>query len=449
MANVAGAQIQDLSIALEPAANFGNLPAAGTEQIPQDTLTHVPFEVQSANFIEGQTEPSHPVNISLAGPGPYPDVIDTVRRPGGAKLRRRFGDVTLTMPARGLVAGGNFTRWDNGANQAPLGMIMHSGMTATDSGAFSDAVLAPLTADTFTPTVVGNYVEGGLIAVDIDGIREWSTVTGVDAGGNVIHHAPRFSRALTNVSVDTVFLATTFSHAVGGIGTLGQSVSMAFNVLEERTIMFGGRLASWKLGPVSEDDSTLMVEAVVRFAHARDEGVVGITNPTRDILADYANVIGCPLVLSVSANAGIGTTPAALAKAALAANLGWSVNWDNDLQIVKSQGTVLASSEWMVGPAHEVTAELVAQPSALFDTSRLDEEIRILIMGGGPARSGQGIAVALMGAHLTSPPLRDPQSRTVQPLAFRAGAWDQDGAISPAFVAPGNTMARIGLLKAA
>jgi len=400
------------------------------------------------------TDPGEPVmdvrDEARSGYYELPPEPNTVCDSSGSPVKRSEAQVTFSYQVR---TGGDFASLGGGYDGSVLAMLLASGMQDGSSpllaADYADPVSAPGpppdTANSFVGTGTGIFAIGDLIAVDIDGKREYAKITDITvAASDTVFFSPAFSRALTNVSADVVRTVRTFSQSNA---TVGNSVAFQLDGDGWRANCYGCRWSSisWTTTP----GRRLILEWTFKSALVQyDNASASIGDPVR-LRGKPAHMLAAAQVMSAAVpeanDSPAPTAPYLLAQAAEVDVDEFACTITNTLVPKGSSQSILGMSDWEV--ANQVT-ELtltLSVPNTAFTDDFVNQVRRMVMVGFGSPGAGQGVVLSLPGGVLKSDPdVRDLSTDLVrQVLTYGAGRWAGD--VFPGGYVASNTPLQIGL----
>jgi len=374
---------------------------------------------------------------------------DTVCDTGGSRQQRTPGQLTFHYQVRG---GGDFAAAGGGYDGSVLAALLASGMqdgtspllAADYSNAVTNAVGA---ANSFDGTGSFIITIGYVIAVDIDGRREYAIVTDVRAAAanDTIYHSPAFSRPLTSGDGDIVRICRTFSASAGN---MGNSVAFQVNGDGWQANCYGCRWSSltWTL-----QGRRLLFEFTFECALVqRENSSALVTDPTR-LRGKPAHFLAADTVLSARVPEAFDTpAPSAPADYLLARDYQLSVDEfsctiTNQLTAAGRSLSIYAMSDWDLTDRTVELSLTLSTPETGVESDFLDQIRRMVVVGFGPGGAGNGLALVLpAGVLKVDPNVRDTSGDIVrQVLSYGAGRWPGD--MFPGGGVASNTNLRIGL----
>ena len=345
----------------------------------------------------------------------------------GDMIKRRKGEVTLTMPARMVGDGTNYDSF----NKMPLFNIANTALQEFENATVGTDVVA--TADTVTShtaTDATKFAVGNGFKVVINGRVEYSFVT--DITGAVLTYSPALSTPLTLAQV--VYPLHELIIPSSGVPTTIPSVALKLNGIGWEARCSGCTVTGIEWVYTAETgriDMTFTIDC----AYIDYENVANDTVP---VLYSDGGVLHClKSYLVVSSTGGTRPTPVT-APAALARTAYCLDEWNFKLNIVRSANgcdqTMLGQSDF---EHTDYTAEgsvTLGSTSTAFDDDLWNGTMRSILIGfnsGQAEDSGEGGCLMIPAAVLKN----DPEKRDTGKdhlrtmLNFGIGPWfgDTDG----------------------
>jgi hypothetical protein len=380
-----------------------------------------------------------------SGPYAYNGEVATMWS-GGSRVRRRRGDITLTFnEVQGVGDGSGLI---STYASLPLWQLLRSGLAVHSPSATGDTVAAGVGANSFTSTAVaGVYPIGGLFGTTIAGRAEYSAVTdrGNPVAPDTINHSPAMSVPLTNEALR--FLETFYPAADLDVGS-GTSVTLRLDGIGFRTYAYGCRVREVSVS-VSGDRAQLVLTLSAAYV-TDDHASASVGEPSfPDGAAQHLR--GSYVLIGSTANPDQGAaTPHALDGEALQVNSD-SVTFtiSSGLAMDGRSDDIAGMSDWCVTDTTCTGSLTVSVPTATLDDDQLDRVYRSLLIGFGPQGVGDGFALYVPSAFLTSDgSLRDAGGDTVtMTLNFSAGPWRGDVTDGAVTTDPVNAPFRLGLSR--
>jgi hypothetical protein len=357
---------------------------------------------------------ANPRETVRSGPYHVADDPETVPDSTGALIKRRVGDVTLTMPLEGLGSG------DSDDN--PFCWLLASGFADSGADLANETVVAHASAQTFTVADNSKYPRGLLIqALGLQAAAQFSAV--VDASTVNVQHSPAFSAELDDT---VVRLCRTFGSVLGAPGTvLGPSLGFCGDYGGGRTFARGARLKTLTIsGTNRRVDATAMTfgSPLIYDDHASSDVY---QTPYRSGAKVLHTLHADPILSNAIATGG--TYPRIAGRTSLPIGE-WSIAITLTHAPLTDWRNCAGQSDTEITDVDAVVTLTLDTPIAALTADWRNRVQRQLMIPFGPAGAGQGAAFYLPGAVLTSDPdIRDRSGVIVrQTLVYRPGMWGGD-----------------------
>ena len=381
---------RSLSIAVE--SSFGSLAAStGLPSSSGLTFISIPCE-RDPIVIPGEAIVSER-NDARDGSYNVPSEPDTVYS-SGSRVRRRTGQVVCRVDLTTIGSAAS----DYSANY--LGYLLGAGFKTKVPSVQSDTVTA-VDANTYTPTSAPAIADiGTLISSTINGRAEYSAMTdNADASSDVT-----ISPALSSSSYTAIRgLQTWYTPSRTSTGDYESSVAFRIDGVNFRSEAFGCVLESLN---ITLDNGRLMGEFTFQAAYITDDhsSATGPVEPTYN--SGSAPLFrGAYVVVS-------STAPSSLTNATSGDKLGrtaldcedFSLTYTNTLTPMGHSNSILAMSNMEISDVQVELSLTLSTVNTTIADDFFNRTVRQVLVGTGPQGEGQGCAIMLPAAMLTSDP---------------------------------------------
>jgi len=381
---------RSLSIAVE--SSFGSLDAS--TGLPSNSgLTYISIPCERDPIIIAGEPVASERNDARDGSYFVPPEPDTVYS-GGSRVRRRTGQVVCRVDLTTIG-----TAADTYASNY-LGLLLGAGFKTKIPSVLTDSVTA-VDANSYTPSSAPAVADiGTLISTTLNGRAEYSAITDNDTGAGDVSISPALSASgYTAVRG----LQTWYTPSRTNTGSYDNSVAFRIDGVNFRTEAFGCVMESLN---ISLDNGRLMAEFTFQCAYITDDHS-SATGPVEPAYNTGAAPLfrGSYVVLS-------STSPSSLSNSTSGDTLGriavdcedFSLTYTNTLTPLGHSNSILAMSDMDIS---DVAVELSLTLSTVNTTIADDyfnRTVRQVIVGTGPQGDGQGCAIMLPAAQLTTDP---------------------------------------------
>ena len=381
---------RSLSIAVE--SSFGSLDAStGLPSTAGLTYISIPCE-RDPIIIAGEPVASER-NDARDGSYFVPPEPDTVYS-GGSRVRRRTGQIVCRVDLTTIG-----TAADTYASNY-LGLLLGAGFKTKIPSVLSDSVTA-VDANTYTPGSAPAVADiGTLISSTINGRAEYSAITDNDTGAGNVSMSP----ALSSSSYTALRgLQTWYTPSRTNTGNYDNSVAFRIDGVNFLTKAFGCVMESMN---ISVDNGRLMAEFTFQCAYITDDhaSAVGPVEPAYNTGAAPL-FRGSYVVLSSASPSSLSNSTSGDALGRIAVDCeDFSLSYTNTLTPLGHSNSILAMSGMDIS---DVAVELSLTLSTVNTTIANDyfnRTVRQVIVGTGPQGDGQGCAIMLPAAQLTTDP---------------------------------------------
>ena len=381
---------RSLSIAVE--SSFGSLDATtGLPSTAGLTFISIPCE-RDPIVIAGEPVASER-NDARDGSYFVPPEPDTVYS-GGSRVRRRTGQIVCRVDLTTIG-----TAADTYASNY-LGLLLGAGFKTKIPSVLSDSVTA-VDANTYTPGSAPAVADiGTLISSTINGRAEYSAITDNDTGAGNVSMSP----ALSSSSYTALRgLQTWYTPSRTNTGSYDNSVAFRIDGVNFLTKAFGCVMESMN---ISVDNGRLMAEFTFQCAYITDDhaSAVGPVEPAYNTGAAPL-FRGSYVVLSSASPSSLSNSTSGDALGRIAVDCeNFSLSYTNTLTPLGHSNSILAMSGMDIS---DVAVELSLTLSTVNTTIANDyfnRTVRQVIVGTGPQGDGQGCAIMLPAAQLTTDP---------------------------------------------
>jgi hypothetical protein len=381
---------RSLSIAVE--SSFGSLDATtGLPSTAGLTFISIPCE-RDPIVIAGEPVASER-NDARDGSYFVPPEPDTVYS-GGSRVRRRTGQIVCRVDLTTIG-----TAADTYASNY-LGLLLGAGFKTKIPSVLSDSVTA-VDANTYTPGSAPAVADiGTLISSTINGRAEYSAITDNDTGAGNVSMSP----ALSSSSYTALRgLQTWYTPSRTNTGNYDNSVAFRIDGVNFLTKAFGCVMESMN---ISVDNGRLMAEFTFQCAYITDDhaSAVGPVEPAYNTGAAPL-FRGSYVVLSSASPSSLSNSTSGDALGRIAVDCeDFSLSYTNTLTPLGHSNSILAMSGMDIS---DVAVELSLTLSTVNTTIANDyfnRTVRQVIVGTGPQGDGQGCAIMLPAAQLTTDP---------------------------------------------
>lgn len=381
---------RSLSIAVE--SSFGSLDAStGLPTSSGLTYISIPCE-RDPIVIAGEAIVSER-NDARDGSYNVPSEPDTVWS-GGSRVRRRTGSIVCRVDLTTVGSDAD----DYTANY--LGYLLGAGFKTKLPSVQSDTVTA-VDANTYTPTSAPAIADiGTLISTSINGRAEYSAITdNADVSSNVT-----ISPALSSSSYTSVRgLQTWYTPSRTNTGDYESSVSFKIEGVNFLSYAYGCVMESLN---ITLDNGRLMAEFTFQAAYITDDhsSASGPVEPSYNTGAAPL-FRGAYVVVSSSA-------PSSLTNATSGDKLGrtaldcedFSLTYTNTLTPMGHSNSILAMSDMEISDVQVELSLTLSTVNTTIANDFFNRTVRQVLVGTGPQGTGQGCAIMLPAAMLTSDP---------------------------------------------
>jgi len=381
---------RSLSIAVE--SSFGSLDAStGLPTSSGLTYISIPCE-RDPIVIAGEAIVSER-NDARDGSYNVPSEPDTVWS-GGSRVRRRTGSIVCRVDLTTVGSADD----DYTANY--LGYLLGAGFKTKLPSVQSDTVTA-VDANTYTPTSAPAITDiGTLISTSINGRAEYSAITdNADASSDVT-----ISPALSSSSYTSVRgLQTWYTPSRTNTGDYESSVSFKIEGVNFLSYAYGCVMESLN---ITLDNGRLMAEFTFQAAYITDDhsSASGPVEPSYNTGAAPL-FRGAYVVVSSSA-------PSSLTNATSGDKLGrtaldcedFSLTYTNTLTPMGHSNSILAMSDMEISDVQVELSLTLSTVNTTIANDFFNRTVRQVLVGTGPQGTGQGCAIMLPAAMLTSDP---------------------------------------------
>lgn len=338
---------------------------------------------------------------------------------GTSYVRRRRGDITLTMALRSIGDGTNYATYA----AIPWYMLLRTVLGHSVPGTVADALSAEASINEHTASSGGTFLAGRGFKTDIaSGTytgRPWYQFT-TDVTGSTIKASPGLM--LRGAGSSQRQLQTAF-YAHGATG--GSSVCLYLAGDGWKTYAFGCRASRIRLFVQS---GMLKLEVTLRAAYITDDHGSGLhaTNPVRasGVPAQFKRS------LLVVGNTAIGSTsPAALEASPVACDMdSFEAAVDVTLAEVGTTADAVGFSDFERTDYDARLSVTASYADSTYAGDMFTQTERSVLAGFGPIGNGMGACVYMPAAHLVNDPSRfDVSGGIVKTrLEYRAGLWTLD-----------------------
>ena len=304
----------------------------------------------------------------------------------GDAYQHRTGEITLNLKLRAV---GDATAY-TAPREMPWVQILESGMELANATGTTDAVTATVDANNFTPTTLGDYDVGNLIAVSIDGRLEFSTVTAVSAN---ITHSPAFSRSLA--PGDTVRMCDTLVTA--NDLTVGSSVALRMTTTEGQELAFGCRMSAVTF---SVENSQLTAEVTLQSAHVEDAHSGPYVPADTDFSDGHLpHLLGSYAIYS-DAITSADAAPFEKSRTVLPVKRdSFTMTITNTLAEKGYSGSLLSTSDFEVADSVSSAEVMIQTPDTNLDDDLWDQVERSYMFGFAPCGVGEGLGIFIGAGH--------------------------------------------------
>lgn len=384
-----------------------------------DPSTTVPgsalaLDVNRAEITAYGEPAANPRETVRSGPYHIADDPETVTDSTGALIRRRVGDVTLTMPLEGLGSGDS--------DDCPLMWLLASGLA--DSGApgiTNETVVDHASTQTFTVSDEEEYPPGLLIqALGLQAAAQFSAI--VDASTTAVQHSPAFT---SDLNATVIRLCRTFGSVLGAPGSvLGPSLGFCGDYGGGRTFARGARLKALTLSGAGRrvDGAFTFGSPLIYDDHASAD----VNHTPYRSGAKVLHTLHADPILSNAIATG-GNYPRIAGRTSLPIGE-WSIAMTMTHAPLTDWRNCAGQSDIEVVDVDAVVTLTLDTPIAALTADWRNRVQRQLMVPFGPAGAGQGAAFYLPAAVLTTDPdIRDRSGAIVrQTLVYRPGKWGGD-----------------------
>ena len=381
---------RSLSIAVE--TTFGSL--SPTTGLPSNSgLTYISIPCERDPIIIAGEPVASERNDARDGSYFVPPEPDTVYS-SGSRVRRRTGQIVCRVDLTTIGTAAD----TYAANY--LGLLLGAGFKTKIPSVLTDSVTA-VDANTYTPTSAPAIADiGTLVSSTINGRAEYSAITDNDTGSGNVSISPALS---TSTYTALRGLQTWYTPSRSDTGSYEDSVAFRIDGVNFRTEAFGCVMESLN---ISLDNGRLMAEFTFQCAYITDDHSAA-TGPVEPAYNTGAAPLfrGSYVVLS-------STSPSSLTNATAGDTLArtavdcedFSLTYTNTLTPLGHSNSILAMSNMDIS---DVSVELSLTLSTVNTTIADDyfnRTVRQVIVGTGPQGDGQGCAIMLPAAQLTTDP---------------------------------------------
>ena len=381
---------RSLSIAVE--SSFGSL-SASTGLPSNSGLTYISIPCERDPIIIAGEPVASERNDARDGSYFVPPEPDTVYS-SGSRVRRRTGQIVCRVDLTTIGTAAD----TYAANY--LGLLLGAGFKTKIPSVLTDSVTA-VDANTYTPSSAPAIADiGTLVSSTINGRAEYSAITDNDTGSGNVSISPALS---TSTYTALRGLQTWYTPSRTDTGSYQNSVAFRIDGVNFRTEAFGCVMESLN---ISLDNGRLMAEFTFQCAYITDDHSAA-TGPVEPAYNTGAAPLfrGSYVVLS-------STSPSSLTNATAGDTLGrtavdcedFSLTYTNTLTPLGHSNSILAMSNMDIS---DVSVELSLTLSTVNTTIADDyfnRTVRQVIVGTGPQGDGQGCAIMLPAAQLTTDP---------------------------------------------
>ena len=427
------------SIAIAGESAVGNVDAS-TGIPTTNGLTFIGLECERASLETFGDAVLNERAESRDGPHGVPPEPETLWL-NGARVRRRVGTITLTMPIRPLGTGGTAI---TGYSNLPMFQCLASGMW--DSGtvaATSDTTGATVgTVNEFTAGSVANYRVGDIFGAGIGNRLEVSSVT--DIGTTTIRHSPAVSTTLTSKQVRN--FRTLYVDNSLDMSTAGSSVAMRIDGVGWRTYAYGCRAESVTFNLRGKQ---AMAEVTMRALYVTDDHAnASRSEPDRTDGAPVHFVGSYAIISSSTVNDPV-TAPTQASRHALNVDE-FEVTLTNTLTPQGLSDNILTAKDLAITNVEIAAAITLSCTTPTVASDMLGQSQRQVMIGlNGEMTApntiavGNGAAIFLPAGYLTTDPSKYDLGTDIvrQVLNYAPGRFAGDNASANA----ANSMFRVGL----
>ena len=381
---------RSLSIAVE--SSFGSLDAStGLPSTSGLTFISIPCE-RDPIIIAGEPVASER-NDARDGSYFVPPEPDTVYS-GGSRVRRRTGQVVCRVDLTTIG-----TAADTYASNY-LGLLLGAGFKTKIPSVLTDSVTA-VDANSYTPSSAPAIADiGTLISTTLNGRAEYSAITDNDTGAGDVSISP----ALSASSYTAVRgLQTWYTPSRTNTGDYESSVSFKIEGVNFLSYAYGCVMESLN---ITLDNGRLMAEFTFQAAYITDDHA-SATGPVEPSYNTGAAPLfrGAYVVVSSSA-------PSSLTNATSGDKLGrtaldcedFSLTYTNTLTPMGHSNSILAMSDMEISDVQVELSLTLSTVNTTIANDFFNRTVRQVLVGTGPQGTGQGCAIMLPAAMLTSDP---------------------------------------------
>jgi hypothetical protein len=381
---------RSLSIAVE--SSFGSL-SASTGLPSNSGLTYISIPCERDPIVIAGEPVASERNDARDGSYFVPPEPDTVYS-SGSRVRRRTGQIVCRVDLTTIgTAGASYA-----SNY--LGLLLGAGFQTKIPSVLTDSVTA-VDANTYTPSSAPAIADiGTLISTTINGRAEYSAITDNEDAASKVTISP----ALSTATYDAVRgMQTWYTPSRSNTGSYDNSVAFRIDGVNFRTEAFGCVMESMN---ISLDSGRLMAEFTFQCAYITDDHS-SATGPVEPAYNTGAAPLfrGSYVVLS-------STSPSSLTNATAGDKLGrtavdcedFSLTYTNTLTPLGRSNSILAMSNMDISDVSvELSLTLSTVNTAIAD-DYFNRTVRQVLVGTGPQGDGQGCAIMLPAAQLTTDP---------------------------------------------
>lgn len=340
-------------------------------------------------------------------------------------VRRRKGEITIKVPARGLGSGTAFATYA----AIPYMMLLRSSLSSQVPSDASDALNSTGTANSHTVTTAAEFITGGGFKTDVAGRPVYRFTT--RKVGSVIDYSPGISPlagGTTQRHLQVMYFAPGAS--------IGGSVALELDGYDSLSYAYGCRMKSLRL---VLDDKRASWEITMACAYVTDGHTSGnnVAEPTRasGAVAQLRNSW-------VEITEAIGTTtPAALTGVQVPVD---DVRFSLDVTLTEVGTTSNAigisdmePTDWQASLGLTLSSVVSTYVDDLYNMTQ-----RSVLVGFGPQGTGNGMCIYMPAATLQNDPSAFDQSGDTlkMQLEYKQGLWTLDSSST----APAQTPLRLG-----
>jgi len=356
--------------------------------------TYTDFEFESIEWTpEEVVEAREPTRC---GPGEMPPAIGE-HDDGATRIEIRRGTLKVSIDAQNVGSAGgiathpHFLQWntlleDEGALAAPF-----------------DTIVAGPSATRITPTVLGNYAAGYLIAMLEDGRYKSARVTGTAAGDVIfspgLDAGPSgVARFMRQLYVKTEWSTATMTFRLDGRADSGAGMRIYIAGAKTKTV-------EYEVDPTGREICTFTMQvAYWQPDHANFNLDCNLAASVTNEVCSTNNTAG-GITSTWNGKAGTLVEPAESARVATFDYERWTFKLDVEMSPIECRGNAIGIGGWRVGVGTIETVLPTCAASASFDNDRSNKARRIMMLDAGPYGTGKGHTICVAGAFLKSDPV--------------------------------------------